>query len=194
MNPYFIHYEKLIIILEIIAFLCGTIYVILAAKENILCWIYGGISVIIYSYIFYFSNLLAESFLQIFYLIISINGFLSWNKTNKKEIKSLNTSKNLKIISAGIIITIIISFALINLSKSSYPIIDSFTTSFGIIATFLTAKKILENWIYWITINIFSIYIYVEKELLITSLLYLTYTILAIYGYIKWKKQLQKSL
>ena len=194
MNPYFIHYEKLIIILEIIAFLCGTIYVILAAKENILCWIYGGISVIIYSYIFYFSNLLAESFLQIFYLIISINGFLSWNKTNKKEIKSLNTSKNLKIISAGIIITIIISFALINLSKSSYPIIDSFTTSFGIIATFLTAKKILENWIYRITINIFSIYIYVEKELLITSLLYLTYTILAIYGYIKWKKQLQKSL
>ena len=194
MNPYFIHYEKLIIILEIIAFLCGTIYVILAAKENILCWIYGGISVIIYSYIFYFSNLLAESFLQIFYLIISINGFLSWNKTNKKEIKSLNTSKNLKIISAGIIITIIISFALINLSKSSYPIIDSFTTSFGIIATFLTAKKILENWIYWITINIFSIYIYVEKELLITSLLYLTYTILAVYGYIKWKKQLQKSL
>ena len=194
MNTYFIHYEKLIIILEIIAFLCGTIYVILAAKENILCWIYGGISVIIYSYIFYFSNLLAESFLQIFYLIISINGFLSWNKTNKKEIKSLNTSKNLKIISAGIIITIIISFALINLSKSSYPIIDSFTTSFGIIATFLTAKKILENWIYWITINIFSIYIYVEKELLITSLLYLTYTILAVYGYIKWKKQLQKSL
>ena len=194
MNPYFIHYEKLIIILEIIAFLCGTIYVILAAKENILCWIYGGISVIIYSYIFYFSNLLAESFLQIFYLIISINGFLSWNKKNKKEIKSINTSKHLKIISAGIIITIIISFVLINLSKSSYPIIDSFTTSFGIIATFLTAKKILENWIYWITINIFSIYIYVEKELLITSLLYLTYTILAVYGYIKWKKQLQKSL
>tara|TARA_B100001540_G_scaffold155532_1_gene137613 strand:- start:1157 stop:1741 length:585 start_codon:yes stop_codon:yes gene_type:complete len=194
MNPYFIHYEKLIIILEIIAFLCGTIYVILAAKENILCWIYGGISVIIYSYIFYFSNLLAESFLQIFYLIISINGFLSWNKKNKKEIKSMNASKHLRIISAGIIITIIISFVLINLSKSSYPIIDSFTTSFGIIATFLTAKKILENWIYWITINIFSIYIYVEKELLITSLLYLTYTILAVYGYIKWKKQLQKSL
>jgi len=192
MNLYFIHYENLITILEIIAFLCGTTYVILAAKENILCWIYGGISVIIYSYIFYFSNLLAESFLQIFYLAISLNGFLSWNKKNKKEIKSMKPAQHLKIITAGTIITIIISFILINLSKSSYPIIDSFTTSFGIIATFLTAKKILENWIYWMSINIFSIYIYIEKGLLITSSLYLTYTILAIYGYIQWKNQLQK--
>ncbi|MAZ00641.1 MAG: nicotinamide mononucleotide transporter [Flavobacteriales bacterium] len=192
MNPYFIHYENLITILEIIAFLCGIIYVILAAKENILCWLYGGISVIIYSYIFYISNLLAESFLQIFYLAISLNGFLSWSKKNKKEIKSMKPIQHLKIITGGVIMTIIISFIIINLSKSSYPIIDSFTTSFGIIATFLTAKKILENWIYWITINVFSIYIYVQKGLLITSSLYLIYVILAIYGYIQWKKQLQK--
>ena len=192
MNPYFIHYENLITILEIIAFLCGIIYVILAAKENILCWLYGGISVIIYSYIFYISNLLAESFLQIFYLAISLNGFLSWSKKNKKEIKSMKPTQHLKIITGGVIMTIIISFIIINLSKSSYPIIDSFTTSFGIIATFLTAKKILENWIYWITINTFSIYIYVQKGLIITSSLYLIYVILAIYGYIQWKKQLQK--
>ena len=194
MLSYYIHYENLIIILELIAFLCGITYVVLAAKENILCWIYGGISVMIYSYVFYFSNLLAESFLQIFYLIISVNGFLNWNNKNKTKINSMKPINHFKIITTGTIIAIIISFVLINLSNSSYPIIDSFTTSFGIIATFLAAKKILENWIYWITIDIFSIYIYVEKGLIITSLLYLVYTIIAVYGYTQWKKKLQKSL
>ena len=71
------------------------------------------------------------------------------------------------------------------------PIIDSFTTCFSIIATFLVVKKILENWIYWIIIDLVSIYIYFSRDLHLTSLLFLVYTVIAIIGYFNWKKKLQ---
>ena len=188
----YIHYEDLLKVLEGIGFLCGILYIILAAKENILCWVYGGISVIIYTYIFYISNLLAESALQVFYLMMSIYGFLTWQNKNTINIKSISYIKHFLIILVGLLSTIIISFILINFSHSYSPVIDSFTTSFAIITTFLAARKILENWIYWIIINTTSIYLYASKDLYITSALYIIYTILAVYGYLQWKKRLKK--
>ena len=188
----YIPYQNLLQILELIGLLCGILYVILAAKENILCWIYGGISVIIFTYIFHMSNLLAESTLQIFYLIMSIYGFWKWNNKKHINITSLSYVNHFLIIFTGLLITIIIAFLLINFSNSSSPVIDSFTTSFALITTFLAARKILENWIYWIIIDVTSIYLYLSKDLYITSILYIIYTILAIYGYLQWRQKLKK--
>ena len=69
------------------------------------------------------------------------------------------------------------------------PIVDSFTTVFAIIATYMVTKKVLENWLYWIIIDTVSVYLYFSKDLHLTSLLFITYTIIAVFGYFIWIKQ-----
>jgi nicotinamide mononucleotide transporter len=72
------------------------------------------------------------------------------------------------------------------------PIIDSFTTVFSVISTFMLTKKILENWLYWVVIDIVSVYLYFSRELHLTSLLFILYSIIAIFGYFSWLRYSKK--
>ena len=167
-------------------------YVVLAAKGNIWCWFFAILSVSIYIFLCYEAKLFAETILQIFYLIMAFIGYFTWNNSNEKfTAKQLSISNHILIILSGAIITFLIGFYLATYTEAKMPIIDSFTTCFSIIATFLVVKKILENWIYWIIIDVASIYIYFSRDLHLTSLLFLVYTVIAIIGYFNWKKKLQ---
>lgn len=174
-------------ITEIIAVIFSVIYVILAANEKIWCWIAAIISVSCYIYICFINNLYAETALQVFYLIMAFYGYYNWNN-NKKilTISEWNISKHILIIISGTIAMFIMGFYLTIYTNAKIPIIDSFTTVFSVIATFMVTKKILGNWLYWIIINITSIYMYYDRELILTALLFIIYTIIALFGYIKW--------
>ncbi len=167
-------------------------YVVLAAKGNIWCWFFAILSVSIYIFLCYEAKLFAETILQIFYLIMAFIGYFTWNNSNEKfTAKQLSISNHILIILSGAIITFLIGFYLATYTEAKMPIIDSFTTCFSIIATFLVIRKILENWVYWIIIDLVSIYIYFSRDLHLTSLLFLVYTVIAIIGYFNWKKKLQ---
>ena len=75
-------------------------------------------------------------------------------------------------------------------TDAEQPIIDSFTAIFSLFATYMVTKKILENWIYWIVIDIVSVYLYFSRDLQLTAGLFAAYTIIALFGYFSWKKQL----
>ena len=176
-------------IIEIIAVTFSIIYVILAAKENILCWAAAIISVTLYIYICFINSLYAETILQVFYLIITFYGYYNWNNPQKKlYISEWNISKHITIIIIGTIIAFIMGFCLTIYTNAAMPIIDSFTTTFSIIATFMVTKKILGNWLYWIIINLTSVYMYYEKDLHLTAILFIIYTIVSIFGYINWER------
>lgn len=175
--------------IELAAVIFSIIYVVLAAKKNTYCWFAAIISVSLYIYICFNAKLYAETGLQIFYLIMAFYGYYHWNKKNKLIIESWSINKHLTIILLGSLLTFFIGFYFNTYTNASMPIIDSFTTVFSIIATYMVVKKILENWIYWIIIDITSIYLYWQKDLHLSSILFLIYTIIAIFGYISWLKK-----
>ena len=178
--------------IETVAVVFSIFYVFLAAKGNIWCWFFAILSVSIYIFLCYEAKLFAETVLQIFYLIMAFTGYFTWSNSNKKfTAKQLSISNHILIISSGAIITFLIGFYLATYTEAKMPIIDSFTTCFSIVATFLVIKKILENWLYWIIIDFVSIYIYFSRDLHLTSLLFIFYTVIAIIGYFNWKKKLQ---
>ena len=177
--------------IEKLAVIFSVTYVVLAAKGNIWCWFFAAASVSIYIYLCYEAKLFAETILQIFYLLMAFLGYFSWSNSNRKFIvKQLSISHHILIILSGAVITFLIGFYLATYTEAKMPIIDSFTTCFSIIATFLVIRKVLENWLYWIIIDIVSVYIYFSRDLHLTSILFLTYTCVAIVGYINWKKKL----
>jgi len=176
--------------IELIAIFFSILYVLLAAKRNIWCWGAAVISVCLYIYICYSAKLFAETGLQIFYLIMAFYGYINWKTDNGRlEIREWKVGKHFFIILLGIVCTFMMGFYFSVYTSAAMPITDSFTTTFSILATYMVVKKILENWLYWIVVDIVSIYLYFNRELYLTALLFLIYSIIAIYGYFSWVKQ-----
>ncbi len=176
--------------LEILAVICGLVYVILAAKEKIWCWFWGILNAIFSVYLFYTYGLYAESILYIYYVFAGFYGWLSWRNHNKIETLKISTWKIIEHIFAiilGILLALVLAYLLKNYTSAKLPLIDSFTTIFSFIATFMVTRKVLENWIYWILIDLVTIGLYFNRALYLYALLMLGYTIIAIIGYYKWK-------
>jgi len=180
-------------IIESLAVFFSLLYVILATKENIWCWGAALISVSLYIYICYTAKLYPETGLQIFYLIMAIIGYFTWNKKSKEEIKEWSEFKHLIVITLGALFSFIMGFYFFTYTDSAMPIIDSLTTVFSIIATYMVVKKVLGNWLYWIVIDLLSVYMYFHRDLHLTSLLFIAYTTIAVYGYMSWSKRIKKN-
>ena len=181
-------------VVECVAVFFSILYVILAAKESIWCWGAGAISVSLYIYICFFSKLYPETGLQVFYLFIAFSGYYHWNKKEQSlQISEWTIGKHLFILVIGAILTFLMGFYFATYTNAKMPIVDSFTTVFSVFATYMVAKKILGNWLYWIVIDAVSVYLYFSRDLHLTSLLFMVYTIIAILGYFSWMNKMQKD-
>ena len=175
--------------LEVAAAVFAISYLLLAIRQSILCWAAALISSALYCFIFFSVELYLESLLQIFYLAMAVYGWISWKgylraESTSLEITSLSVQKNLIIIFTLALLTSVSGFALDNDPTLDY--LDAFTTWGAIIATFMVARKILENWLYWMIIDSVAIYLYLEKGLYLTALLFAAYVLIALVGYWAW--------
>ena len=182
--------------LEILGFVFGIVYVLLAARQNVWCWIAGIINVTLYIIIFYRSGLYGDSALQVFYLGISIYGLYSWLYRKKGQsglLQITHTTRELwgRLFFLTSISTILFGYLLDNFTDSVIPYLDGFTTALGVYATWMTARKLLENWHVWIFTNIVCTGVYFYKELYTTMVFYFILAILAYNGLVQWKKQMQ---
>jgi nicotinamide mononucleotide transporter len=178
--------------IECFAVFFSILYIILAAKENIWCWSAGAISASLYIYICLFAQLYSQTGLQVFYLFMAFYGFYHWNKKDQSlQIIEWSISKHLFILAIGTILTFFIGFYFTTYTNAKMPIIDSFNAIFSICATYMIAKKISENWLYWIVIDSIGAYLYFNMGLHLTSLLFISYAIIAIFGYFSWMKKIK---
>lgn len=182
--------------LEWIAVVFALAQVIFAVYNYVSNFIFGLISVIIYIYLFYTGGLFAEASLNIYYAIISIAGIYFW------LIKKNETSSNIqKASNQEWIITIAITIAsfsisyiiLKNYTSSTVPIWDSTVAAFAWSGSYLLAKRKLENWLVLNISNFLAIPLQYQKGYVLTSLLTMILFIIAIIGFIKWKKLLRNK-
>ena len=180
---------------EILAVFLSVVYLLLAIKQNIWCWVAAFFSTLIYSILFFDASLLMDSALNIFYLVMAIYGWYSWKYSNginnheNLEISSYGLIKNIKIIFFLTLLTIALGFYMANYTRADYAYLDTVTTVFAVFATYMLTKKVLENWLYWVVIDTVSIYIYINKGFYLTAILFAFYTILALIAYRQWKKE-----
>ena len=181
---------------EIIAVFFAILYLLLAIKENILCWLAALISTSFYVFLFFDVNLYMESGLQIYYIGMAFYGWYSWRKHNNKAddlvIHSWSSKQHIAAILSIIVISSLSAWLLLA-TQAAYPWLDSFTTWSAVLTTWMVARKVLENWLYWIVIDSVSIYLFVHKELYLTAVLFGLYIVLCIFGYIKWKQNYREA-
>lgn len=180
-------------ILEIFGVIFSVLYLLLASRESIYCWLMGMLSSIIYGYIFIDAKLYFETILQVFYFGMAIYGWYSWRKKDSGKTVSVTRMSGFLhgiILIPGLMLAISLGWFATDFTDASYPYLDAFTTVFGILTTWLVARKKLENWVYWFVIDGLSLYLYMKKELYLTSLLFVFYLVMCVIGYINWRKHM----
>ena len=179
-------------LLELLAVVFAVAYLILAVRENSLCWYAAGISTLIFLFIFWDVKLYMESGLQIYYLAMAFYGWYQWRDA-QTETASLQVSKwsaRQHVVALALIATLTyVSGSLLNSgTDANLPYLDSFTTWASVVTTFMVARKILENWLYWLVIDSVSIYLYLDRELYFTSLLFAIYIVIIFFGWFAWNR------
>lgn len=190
--------------LEIFGTIVGLVYLWLEYRASIYLWIAGIIMPAIYIFIYYKAGLYADFGINIYYLIAAIYGWLFWMWGHRKEkTETANKSTELPIVHAPwkyylpLTLAFIISFfgiawILIKYTDSNVPWLDSFTTALSIVGMWMLARKYIEQWFAWILVDIVCCGLYIYKDLYFTSALYGLYSIIAIFGYFKWKKLMKQ--
>jgi len=182
---------------ELAAVVLGITYLLLAVRENIWCWYAAFASTAIYLFLFLNVNLLMESALQVYYLAMAIYGWWQWRAgaSTDGELQIRRWSLRRHLIAAAVVLSLAIASGLLlqHSSDAVMPFLDSFTSWGAVLTTWMVARKILENWLYWLLIDGLSIYLYLDRGLYLTALLFLLYIIIALFGYRQWLQHYQKQ-
>ena len=177
---------------EITAVIFAILYLILAVKQNILCWTAGIISSVLYFLIMQKAGLYMEAYLQVFYVVMAIYGWSQWRMSNASNPNFIvNTwSKSQHMIAILIILTLSLlsGFLLERYTDAALPFLDALVSWGAVVATYMVAKKLLENWIYWFVIDVTSIFLFIERGLWLTAILFMIYIIIIYFGYQSWSK------
>lgn len=178
---------------ETLAVVFSIAYLLFALKENSLCWYCAFFSTAIYVWIFGGVSLYMESLLNVYYLVMAVYGWYQWRKGGVShqgiEISCWQLRQHGLAIASVILLSLISGYLLAHNTEARLPYLDSFTTWGAVLTTVMVARKVLENWLYWIVIDAASIYLYLDRELYQTVALFVLYVILAAVGYVSWRRR-----
>jgi len=185
-------------LLELTAVVFAIAYLVLAVRENILCWFAAGISTIIFLYIFWDVKLYMESGLQVYYLAMAVFGWYQWRCANdgsaSLQVSMWSLRQHLLALTLIALLTFASGYLLNAGTDAQLPYLDSFTTWGSVVTTYMVTRKILENWIYWLVIDSISIYLYIDRELYFTAILFAVYIVIIFFGWFSWSKRVQPNM
>ena len=177
---------------EVLASVLGIGYIIFAAKESQWCWPLAFLSTLIYTVIFWKGQLPMQAMLNFYYMAMAIYGYKLWQKQGKANqtvvINRLSWPQQFSFFILGSLLTFATANYLISIEASQSPYLDAGVTVFSMLNTILMARKVLQNWLYWIVIDAAAIVLYAQTGYYATIVMFTIYLVLALLGYISWMK------
>jgi nicotinamide mononucleotide transporter len=185
---------------EVLGVVTSLVYLYFSVRQIIWLWPFGIISSALFILIFFNSKFYADMGLQVYYLGVSIYGWIYWSRgavdhNEKSTLPVSRISRQLAMVLSvtGIAIMLGIVYVLRNFTDSDVPWGDGFTTAGSIIATWMLARKVLEHWLVWVVVDSVAAGLYFYKGLYPSFLLYLIFTVIAVVGYFQWKRSLSEN-
>lgn len=178
---------------EAIGAALGLAYLLLAVRRNLLCWLCAFLSTCIYLVLFARASLYMQSLLQVFYLVMAVYGFLDWRKgrTPEGEVLIRSWSPRQHVIVAVLVLaaSLVNGWFLAQNTDAAAPYVDSFVTWGSVVTTWMVARRVIENWLYWVVVDGVAAYLYFTQGLLVTTLLFAIYLGIVVRGYFVWRRE-----
>ena len=175
--------------------MAAVVYLLLAIRQHIACWSFALVSTSIYIYLFADARLYMEAVLNGFYFAMAVYGWISWRHGGDNDLPVTRQRIGFHLVAIAGIVTLALTngWLLGTYTDAAFPYIDSLTTWAAIFATWLVARKLLENWWYWLVIDVVSIAIYWSRGLELTALLFVVYVVMIPFGYLSWRKSFRAA-
>ncbi len=184
--------------IEIVAAVFGVISVFLSVRQNIWSWPTAIVNVGLYIIVFYESKLYADTGLQVVYVVLNAYGWYHWlyGGKNRTELPVSRTSARVAalLVGLGAVGTALIGTLLARRTDAALPYIDAMTTSTSLVAQWMMTRKLLENWLVWVAVDVVYIAMYIYKDLYVTAVLYLVFLILSAMGFVEWRRSLRAGV
>jgi len=179
---------------EVLAVVFGIVSVYLSTREHIWSWPTALVNVGLYFVVFYEAKLYADMGLQVVYFGLSLYGWYEWlyGGANRTELHVSRTTRPLgvRLLIIGIVCAAVLGTLLARFTDAALPYVDSATTSTSLVAQWMMTRKILENWAVWMVVDVVYVGMFIYKHLYLTAGLYTVFFVLAVMGYVQWKRSL----
>ena len=179
--------------IELTAAILAVLYLLLAIRQHVSCWLVSFISSALYVFVLFRAHLYMESALNAFYALMAVYGFWQWqhgNQGSTLRVVRWPLTRHVLALAGVVLASLISSYFLRRFTAAAVPFWDSMVTWSSTFATFLVARKVFENWHWWLLIDTLSIYLYYTRHLYITMLLFALYVLLIFVGMREWRRSL----
>lgn len=178
--------------LEIVAAAFGVISVYLSVRQNIWSWPTAIVTVGLYIFVFYRSRLYADTGLQVVYVVLNCYGWYNWLHGGKNR-TGLAVSRTPVRVALILIVcvaasTLAMGSLLDRQTDAALPWVDALTTSTSLAAQWMMTRKLLENWLVWVAVDVVYIGMYIDRSLHVTAVLYFVFLVLSAFGYKQWRQ------
>lgn len=181
---------------EITAAVLAVLYLLLAIRQRLACWAAAFISSCLYVWVLFRARLYMESALNAFYAAMAVYGYWQWTRGEKGRalaVSQWTVSRNARGFVLVVALSVVSSYFLRRFTPAAWPFVDSMVTWASVLATFLVARKVYENWYWWLVIDSVSLCLYFTRGLYLTMLLFSLYLAMIFIGMREWRRSLQPA-
>jgi nicotinamide mononucleotide transporter len=179
--------------MEAAAVVLSLAYLLLAVRRNLLCWLCAFGGTVLTLVLVARASLYMQVLLNAFYLVMAVYGFLEWRRGQSERggvaIRSWPLAKHALVAVFVIVAAAINGYVLAHTTQAAAPYLDSFVTWGSVITTWMVARRIIENWLYWIVFDGAAAWLYYSQGLLFFALLFVVYVGIVIRGYFVWRRE-----
>lgn len=185
---------ELKLVLQIVGTLLGLLYLWLEYKANIWLWIVGAIMPMVHGVLYLNSGIYADAAMQLYYVLAGVYGLCVWMRGTKRAervvpIQHTPSKWIFSLVAVYVVLHVAMYYVLSEFTDSRVPFFDSMSTALSIVAMWMLSRKLVEQWLVWLVVDMISVGLYLYKGIPITAMLYTLYCALAVAGYMRWRKQ-----
>lgn len=181
------------LILQILGTTLGLIYLWLEYKANIWVWVVSAIMPLVHGTLYLNAGIYADAAMQLYYVAAAVYGLVVWKRNPKEKasgrIKHTPVGWILPLMLAYVVLHVAIYFILTEFTDSRVPLLDAMSTALSIVAMWMLSRKLVEQWLVWLVVDMISVGLYLYKGIPLTALLYTLYCVLAVAGYLRWLRE-----
>ena len=183
--------------LDILTTVLGLIYIWLEYRASIALWLVGIIMPALDTWLYWSHGLYGDAGMAVYYTLAAVYGFYVWKFKKTRKLKQslpiihLPRRQYLPALLFFLIAWGAIYYVLVNWTNSTVPLLDSFTNALSFVGLWALARKYLEQWLFWVVVDVVCCYLYIQKDIPFKAILYGLYVVIAIAGYYKWRQMVK---
>jgi nicotinamide mononucleotide transporter len=179
--------------LQIVGVCLGLLYLLLEYRASIWLWVVGLVMPVVHGVLYYKSGLYADMGMNAYYVAAGLYGWLVWHNRPRKKGAGFSITHTpvrlaVPLVAVAAVVFVAIWWVLTRYTDSTVPVWDALSTALSVVAMWMLSRKYVEQWLVWLVVDIISSGLYIYKGIPFTAGLYALYSVLAVAGYIRWRK------